>query len=60
MRDLHGSAVWRVRVHRDEMTHRTCGEITIDGFCWLCHRRPPSSEIVPTLSYLRDNEYQLI
>lgn len=67
VRDVHGHAVWRVRVAPGEMTCTGCGETATGDFCQACgtdetgQRRvenPPP--LVPTLSYLRDNEWESV
>ena len=67
-RDLHGHPVWRVKVvGPSEMTCLDCGETTVDGYCLRCvaeadadQRRDviQAGRLVPTLSYLRPNEYE--
>lgn len=61
VRDHRGFTVWRVRVTTlEERTHRVCGEILMDGdICWTCGRRPPANELVRTIDFLREGEYEL-
>lgn len=68
VRDLHGHVVWRVKVTSAwEMTCTICGETTTDDYCIRCSAEPDINQryavvkagrLVPTLSYLRENEYE--
>ncbi len=70
VRDVHGRVVWRVRITSpQEMTCTVCGETTTEEYCIRCAaeaeinlQRNPASQVgrrlVPTLSYLRENEYE--
>lgn len=63
----------RIRVGLGEMTCLMCGETTVDGFCYRCndgeaeerynHKRKGHEQaltrLVPTVSYLREGEYEL-
>jgi len=66
VRDLDGLAVWRVRVaSQDEMTCTQCGETTDTGRCYRCGADLDDFDgietpMVPTLSYLKPGEYDLI
>lgn len=64
--DMHDHVVWRVRVLPDEMTCLGCGETFVAGrYCVNCsvnedgtrRRNPPPA--VPTVSYLREGEYEM-
>lgn len=70
VRDVHGHVVWRVKLASvDERTCLDCGETTVDEYCIRCAaeaeinlQRNQASQVgrrlVPTLSYLRENEYE--
>ena len=65
VRDLHGHPVWRVKVSSvDEKTCLDCGETTTGDYCLRCATLVDTAEaksaprLVPTLSYLRPNEYE--
>lgn len=67
-RDLHGHPVWRVKVvGSQEMTCLDCGDTTVDGYCLRCAAETEVNQrntvikagrLVPTISYLRPNEYE--
>jgi hypothetical protein len=68
--DTNGNIVWRVRVAKNEMTCLDCGETTTRGFCTRCvveddemgasgHSKL-GRNLVPTLSYLREGEYECV
>ena len=67
-RDLHGHPDWRVKVAApSEMTCRDCGETTVEHYCLRCAAEADADQrrdvfqagrLVPTLSYLRPNEYE--
>lgn len=65
VRDLHGHPVWRVKVgSANEKTCLDCGETTTGDYCLRCADENGTAEakstprLVPTLSYLRPNEYE--
>ena len=68
VRDVHGHVVWRVKLaSAREMTCTVCGETTVDEYCIRCsaeadinqrHVREKAGRLVPTLSYLHDDEYE--
>ena len=68
VRDVHGRKVWRVKLASErEMTCTICGETTMEDYCTRCskeadinqrHRVEKAGRLVPTLSYLRPNEYE--
>ena len=63
VRDCEGFAVHRVRVvNAGELTCTVCGETTVDGVCWRCGKGfdPAATPMVPTVSYLEPEEYELI
>ena len=63
VRTVDGIALWRVRVaSADEMTCTVCGETTDTGRCYRCSHGYDGIEtpMVPTLSYLKPDEYELI
>lgn len=66
VRDAHGHAVWSVRVGNGEMTCTVCGEVVISRRCPRCHiddeeeGEPNESSLVPTVSYLREDEFVLV
>lgn len=62
---MNGHTVWRVRVSPGERTCCECGEtFPDDAMCPRCglnddgSRRVPPQPSVPTLSYLREGEYE--
>lgn len=63
VRDCDGFAVHRIRVTNcNEMTCVVCGEVTVDNVCWTCGRGfdPAVTPMVPTISYLKPDEYEMI
>lgn len=68
VRDVHGRKVWRVKVAAPhEMTCTICGETTVGDYCIRCsaeadinqrHVQEKAGRLVPTLSYLHDDEYE--
>ena len=68
VRDLHGHPVWRVKISsRNEKTCLDCGETTTENYCLRCAAEADADQrrdviqagrLVPTLSYLRPNEYE--
>ena len=74
VRDCHGSAVWRVRVWRNELTCKVCGETFPDLWqrCPRCTKEEweiwregedsseETGETVASVSYLKDGEYELV
>jgi len=63
VRTIDGTPLWRVRVaSADEMTCTVCGETTDTGRCYRCSHGYDGIEtpMVPTLSYLKPDEYELI
>lgn len=66
VRDVDGFVRWRVRVGKDELTCLECGEtFSPHDICPRCGlrddgiRRTEMPPAVPTLSYLREGEYEL-
>lgn len=69
VRDCDGRAVWRVRVVPGEQTCTICGETTTDDYCLRCsveshanqrYAVVKAGQLVPTMSYLRDDEVERI
>lgn len=63
VRGVEGWAVHRIRVVSPaELTCTVCGETSLDGVCWRCGKRwePAHTPMIPTISYLRPDEYELI
>ncbi len=74
VRDVHGHVVWRVKVAPDEMTCCECGDTypAAWGGCVRCsmndqadrnddgHRRLKRTRSVPTVSYLRADEFEMV
>lgn len=67
VRDVHGHVVWRVKVGSErERTCLDCGETTLEDYCVRCadeqeisHQQAiKAARLVPTLSYLRQGEYE--
>jgi len=62
VRAVDGSE-WRfVRAAKSEMTCRRCGETTITDYCVRCSDSETGEyvrDLVPTLSYLHEDEYVL-
>ena len=70
VRDCHGRKVWRVKLASvEERTCMDCGKTTTEAYCIRCAaeaeinlQRNQASQVgrrlVPTLSYLRENEYE--
>jgi ribosomal protein S27AE len=63
VRNIDGRVVWRVRVNRNERTCTRCGETTSEWFCPRCSEslgaKAASQALVPTVAYLKPNEYEL-
>lgn len=66
VRDWEGNVVWRVRVAPGELTCTGCGETTSD-YCPRCGGQDEDGKtmtdapkLVPTLSYLREGEWESI
>jgi len=58
--DLEGRPVRVVRVNRNEQTCLDCGETTTEDYCPTCSDFSEGlvvRHLVPTISYLRDDEY---
>lgn len=60
-----GRRIWRVQVAHGEMTCTSCGDVfRAGGYCTRCatfargNRSMEAPEAVPTLSYLRDGEWE--
>lgn len=63
VRDCDGFAVHRVKVvSATELTCTVCGDTNIDGKCWRCGKAldPADTPMIPTVSYLNPDEYELI
>lgn len=63
VRDIDGFTVWRIRVaNAGELTCTECGETSTDGKCYRCGKGfdAACTPMVPTVSYLREDEYELI
>lgn len=63
VRSVEGLAIHRIRVVSPaELTCTVCGETSLDGVCWRCGKRwePAHTPMVPTLTYLNPDEYELI
>lgn len=68
VRDLHGHKVWRIKISSlDEKTCLDCGETTVENYCLRCAAEADADQrsavikagrLIPTLSYLRPNEYE--
>lgn len=68
VRDVHGHVVWRVKVTSErEQTCTVCGETTTDDYCIRCNAEQginqqrttvKAGKLVPTLSYLKQGEYE--
>ena len=71
VRDVHGAVVWRLRVARDELTCRMCGETFPKS--WRCCPRCSGDEdgedgrgmqrrtvAVETTSYLKEGEFEWV
>ncbi len=67
VRDCNGHVVWRVKVPPGEFTCLDCGETTTGAYCWRCvderklishHEAIKSARLVPTMSYLHDDEVE--
>ena len=68
VRDLHGHPVWRVKIgSTNEKTCLDCGETTTENYCLRCAAEADVNQrnavikagrLIPTLSYLRPNEYE--
>lgn len=61
----------RIRVGKEELTCTVCGETSAWGYCVRCNeeahgngenakRRTLAQHMVPTVSYLRDGEYEVV
>ena len=62
----------RIRVGRNEMTCTVCGEVTNQNYCVRCNEEvgvmgnkhaqvaAHHGRMVPTVSYLRDGEYEVV
>lgn len=60
VRDVHGHIVRFVLVPPGEKTCTNCGETTFANYCVRCgdiEHNNPVSQLVPTTSYLREDEY---
>ena len=62
----------RIRVGRNEMTCTVCGEVTNQAYCMRCNEEADvqgnnyaqvaakRGRMVPTVSYLREEEYEVV
>lgn len=60
VRDVHGNIMRFVRVPPGEKTCLNCGETTFADYCVRCgdlEHNNRSSRLVPTVSYLQEDEY---
>lgn len=63
VRGIDGLVLHRIKVYdAEELTCTVCGETSPDGKCWRCGKGldPALTPMVPTISYLQDDEYEFI